>query len=126
MPKNGSGIYIVPGRKLWSHELRVAEILAAAGHRVDFVEESYMHSADILLDGLEFEIKSPRSPSTNSLEHLLKKALKQSPNIIIDTSRMKDGRDDNTRRFLAAQRKARKQIKRLIMISKRGAIIDIV
>lgn len=119
------GTYIASGRRLWPHELRVAKVLAMAGHTVEFLEESNLHTADILLDGVEFEIKSPKSASANSLEHLLKKALKQSPNIIIDTSRMKNSRDDNVRKFLTSQVKSRRQIKKLIMITKQGRIIDI-
>lgn len=105
--------------------MRVAEILTLAGHNIEFIEESNLHTADILLDGVEFEIKSPKTSNTNSMEHLLKKALRQSPNIIIDTSRMKNSRDDNVRKFLIAQTKSRKQIKKLIMITKRSQIIDI-
>lgn len=82
-------------------------------------------TADILLDGIEFEIKSPKSANANSLEHILKKAVKQSCNIIIDTSRMKKVRDDNTRRFLINQVRIRRQINNLIMITKQGQIIDI-
>lgn len=82
-------------------------------------------TADILLDGIEFEIKSPKSANANSLEHILKKAVKQSCNIIIDTSRMKNVRDDNTRRFLINQVRIRRQINNLIMITKQGQIIDI-
>lgn len=84
-----------------------------------------MKTADILLDGAAYEIKSPKSVNSNTLEHILKKALKQSSNIIIDTSRMKNAHDDNTRRFLINQVRIRKQIKKLIMISKQGQIIDI-
>lgn len=120
-----NGTFIVSGRKIWPHELRVAEILTLAGHNIEFIEESNLHTADILLDGIEFEIKSPKTSNSNSLEHLLKKALRQSFNIIIDTSRMKNSRDDNIRKFLIAQAKSRKQIKKLIMITKRGQIIDI-
>ncbi len=126
MDINGKkGTFIISGRKLWLHELRVAEILTMAGHDIKFLEETNLHTADILLDGVEYEIKSPKSSTANSLEHLLKKALKQSPNIIIDTSRMKNTRDDKTRKFLIAQAKSRKQIKKLIMITKQGRIIDI-
>ena len=82
-------------------------------------------TADILLDGIEFEIKSPKSANANSLEHILKKAVKQSCNIIIDTSRMKNVRDDNTRRFLINQVRIRRQINNLIMTTKQGQIIDI-
>lgn len=110
------GIYIPSGRIIWPHELRVAEVLALAGHYVEFLPEGNLKNADILLDGVEYEIKSPKSATANSLEHLLKKALKQSPNIIIDTSRMKSSRDDNVRKFLISQVKSRKQINRLIMI----------
>lgn len=84
-----------------------------------------MKTADILLDGAAYEIKSPKSVNSNTLEHILKKALKQSSNIIIDTLRMKNALDDNTRRFLINQVRIRKQIKKLIMISKQGQIIDI-
>ena len=56
---------------------------------------------------------------------MLKRALKQSCNIIVDTSRMRNVRDDSTRRFLVNQVKMRRQIKKLLMISKRGQIIDI-
>lgn len=123
---NSRGKVVVPANaNPWPHELRVAKILALAGHAVKFIPESNAKTADVLLDGIEFEIKSPKSANANSLEHILKKAIKQSCNIIIDTSRMKNIRDDNTRRFLINQVKIRKQIKKLIMVTKQGQIIDI-
>ena len=123
---NSRGRVIVPANaNPWPHEQRVAKILALAGHAVEFIPESNTKTADILLDGVEFEIKSPKSANANSLEHILKKAVKQSCNIIIDTSRMKNIRDDNTRRFLVNQARLRKQIKKLIMITKQGQIIDV-
>ncbi len=123
MPK--AGVYKAPGRKVWPHEDRVAGILALAGHYVEFLQESHIHTADIQIDGVEFEIKSPESFNTNTLEHTIKDALKQSPNIIIDTSRIRKIRDSKIRSFLANLAKRQKQIKRLIMITKRGQIIDI-
>ena len=123
---NSRGKVIVPANaNPWPHEQRVAKILALAGHAVEFIPESNTKTADILLDGVEFEIKSPKSANANSLEHILKKAVKQSCNIIIDTSRMKNIRDDNTRRFLVNQARLRKRIKKLIMITKQGQIIDV-
>jgi hypothetical protein len=123
---NSRGKVIVPANaNPWPHEQRVAKILALAGHAVEFIPESNTKTADILLDGVGFEIKSPKSANANSLEHILKKAVKQSCNIIIDTSRMKNIRDDNTRRFLVNQARLRKQIKKLIMITKQGQIIDV-
>jgi hypothetical protein len=120
------GKVVVPANaNPWPHELRVAKILALAGYAVEFIPETNTKTADILLDGIEFEIKSPKSANANSLEHILKKAVKQSCNIIIDTSRMKNVRDDNTRRFLINQVGIRRQINNLIMITKQGQIIDI-
>lgn len=120
------GKVVVPANaNPWPHELRVAKILALAGYAVEFIPETNTKTADILLDGIEFEIKTPKSANANSLEHILKKAVKQSCNIIIDTSRMKNVRDDNTRRFLINQVRIRRQINNLIMITKQGQIIDI-
>lgn len=64
--------------------------------------------------------------NANTLEHTLKDALKQSANIIIDSSRIHNKvRDDNVRTFLVAQLRHRQQIKRLLFITKRGQIVDI-
>ena len=128
MKRSGKGKIVIPaGRRPWPHEMRLADILASAGHNIEFLPESNVrNTADILVDGVEYEIKSPITSKANSLEHVLKKALKQSPNIIIDTSRMKKSRDDNTRKFLINQMQTRKQIKKLIMVTKQGRIIDIV
>ena len=73
---NPRGKVIIPASvSPWPHERRVAKILALAGHAVEFIPESTIKTADILLDGVEFEIKSPKSGNANSLEHILKKLL---------------------------------------------------
>lgn len=123
--KKKAGVFIAPGRKPWPHERRVADLLALAGHYVEFLPESHVHTADIKIDGVEYEIKSPKSAAANSLEHSLKKALKQSPNLVIDSSRLKGVRDDKIRRFLVSQVRSRKRIKRMLFVTKAGRIIDI-
>ena len=120
-----AGVYKAPGRKIWPHESRIADILALAGHYVEFLPESHVRTADVLIDGVEYEIKSPESFNPNTLEHKLKDATKQSPNIIIDTSRIKKIRDRKIQAFLVSQVRKQKQIKHLIMVTKRGQIIDI-
>lgn len=119
------GIFIAPGRRPWPHEMRVAEILAMAGHYIEFLEESSLHTADILLDGMEYEIKSPESFNSNTFEHKLKDAVKQSPNLIIDSSRIKKVQDRKICNFLVNQVKRQKQIKKMLFITKQGKIIDI-
>lgn len=118
------GIFIDPERRPWPHELRTARTLALAGYRVDFLPESSLLSADILLDGVEFEMKAPKTDKTESLEQLIRKALKQSPNIIIDSFRMKMN-DDVAKRFLIRKCQEQKQIKRMLFITKKREIIDI-
>lgn len=125
MKEQKAGIYIVSGRRIWSHEMHIAEVLSLAGHYVEFLEEGNLKTADILLDGTPYEIKSPESFNANTLEHTIKNALKQSPNLIIDMSRMKKVRSDKVRMFLVNQLRKSKQIKRLLLITRQGQIIDI-
>ncbi len=121
-----AGIYIAPGRRRpWKHELRVAEILARNGHFVEFLPEGLLPRADILLDGVEYEIKSPEHFTPNTLEHTLKNAIRQSPNIIVDMSRMKKVSSVRLRSFLVRQIRSRRQIKRLLLITRQGEVIDI-
>lgn len=123
-PKHGT--YITPGRIPWPHEMRVAEILALAGHYVEFLPEyNDVPTADIRLDGVEYEIKAPKNFNPNTLEHTIRRAIKQSPNLIIDTSRMKKVRDEQVRNFLVEQARKAKMLRRLIMITKQGRIVDI-
>lgn len=120
------GRVIIPaGRRPWSHELRVADILAMAGHNVEFLPEGNLKSADILLDGVEYEIKSPFTNKQDKLERNIKRGLKQAKNIIFDSSRIKGMRDDNLRRFLVKKVREQKQIGELIFITKRNQIVDI-
>lgn len=61
------GRVIIPaGRRPWPHELRVADILAMAGSVVEFIPESNTKTADIYLDGVEYEIKSPLTNKTDN------------------------------------------------------------
>ena len=124
---NKAQIIIPAGLRPWPHELHVANILALAGHRVEFLPPARIKTADIKLDGIEYEIKSPLTDKANTLEHMIKRALRQSPNLIIDSSRTngKKIRDDQIRKFLVAKARRHKQIKRMLFITRHGQIIDI-
>ena len=122
------GVFKPAGRRVWPHEDRTADILASHGHYVEFLPESNLHSADILLDGILYEMKSPRSFNTNSMEQLIKDALykKQCPNIEFDSLRLKGIRDDKVVEFLISQVKMRNRIKSMLFVNKRHELIDIV
>ena len=109
----------------WPHEERVAMILARAGYRVEFIPKSGVKTADILLNRTEFEIKSPISPKIKAVERNLARASKQSPNIIFDSSRMKNVRDELILKQLIVRLKAGKGIKKIIFINKRDKIVDV-
>ena len=110
----------------WPHEMRVAKILALAGCSVEFIPEGHQSTADILLDGVEYEIKSPKTNNTNTIEHRIKEAVRnQSCNLIIDSSRLKDMTDYNLRNWLINRCRKQPQIKRMLFVNKRGQIVDI-
>jgi len=90
MNSRKTGIFIPNERKIWKHEQRVAKILAHAEHYVKFLAENAQHMPDIRIGNvIEYEIKSPENARNITIERAIKKALKQSQNIIIDASRMK-------------------------------------
>lgn len=121
-----AGIYIEPGRILWPQERRIANVLALAGYYVEFLlERINLPTADIRLDGVEYEIKSPETAKLSSIEQLIRKALKQSPNIIIDAARCKI-RSDKLVRYLCYKCREQRQIKGMLLVTKGGQIIDVV
>lgn len=100
--------------------------MASNGYYAEFLLEGLLSRADILLDGVEYEIKSPEHFNANTLEHTIKDALKQSPNLIIDMSRLKKVRSDKMCSFLANQVCRSKQIERMFLIKRQRQIIDVV
>ena len=122
------GVFKPADRRIWPHENRTAEALARAGHYVEFLPEGNSSSPDAILDGTTiYEMKSPRSPKTNSMEQLIKDAIynKHCPNIIFDSQRIKGATDERVRNFLIGQVKARKAIKNMLFINKHREVIDI-
>lgn len=119
------GKIIIPGDvSIWPHELRVAKILASVGFVVEFLPTRNHKTADVLVDGVEYEIKSPETCRLSSIEQLLRKALKQSPNIIIDTFRCRI-QEERLCGYLIYKCRNQKQIKRMLFIARSGEIVDI-
>ena len=121
------GRIIIPsGRRVWPHEMHVAKILAAAGHEVEFLPEVGPSPADIRLDGkIIYEIKSPFTNKDDKLERNIKRGLKQSKNIIFDSHRIKNMKDEKLLVFLRNKVKEQKQLNKLLLIDKKDRIIDI-
>lgn len=124
--KKTAGKIILDGRSQpWEHEMRVARILSRDGHNVEFIPPALTRTADILLDGVEFEIKSPQGNKLTTIERNLKRATKQSRNIVFDSSRMKQMSDRKILQNIIYHAKHQKLIKRVIFIGKNGKITDL-
>ena len=124
-PKIGK-VIIPANTNPWPHEKRVARILAKAGYVVEFIPEGVTGTADVYLNKTAYEIKSPRSNKTNTIEHRIKDAINnQSCNLIIDSSRIKGMTDYNLKIWLINKCREQRQIKKMLLIDKRGNVIDI-
>lgn len=85
----------VPPEKL---EYETAKYFSDLGKEVKFIRPSSipkMHSPDILMDGVEWEIKTPIGDGKRTVESCLRRALKQSQNIIIDLRHTKSSEANN-------------------------------
>ena len=73
-------IIIAPDLNVWPHEYETAKALAMAGMTVEFIrrsEEYRTTSADVIINGMGWEIKSPRSDKASAIDKNIRKALHQ-------------------------------------------------
>lgn len=69
------------------HELETANYFAALGKNVIFIRPSSIpnqHRPDIIMDGVEWEMKAPTGNGKRNIEYNFRKAISQSKNIIFD------------------------------------------
>ena len=79
---------------------------------------------DLRIKGIEWEIKSPQGNGVRTIENILKKATRQSSNIILDFSRIKMNDNQALSRTKYYLRNNKHGIKRLIVLTKNHKIID--
>ena len=78
-----------------------------------------------MIDGAKWELKSPNTNHTRTINKNLKKAKWQSENVIIDSRRIKKVPDYIILKEVKKRAKEIPEIKRLKYISKSGKILDI-
>ena len=111
---------------VWPHEMRSASILCKAGYTVEFKPSDNTHrSADMFLNGEEYELKSPEGRTIRCIERNIKRGLKQSQNIAIDSHRVKYLRDASIVSYLKNNKSRFAPVKKIIFISRKGEIIEI-
>lgn len=79
-------IRIPAGLTVWQHELATAEALAKAGYIVEFLATDVRNSAkspDVIMNNKKWELKSPKTDKLSAVERNLKRATKQSENIVM-------------------------------------------
>lgn len=109
------------------HEIQTALFLRSQGKQVTFLAPTNRPNTktpDILMDEKKWEIKSPRSAGSRTIEHAVRSAARQSENIIIDLRRFKLSSDKAIAQIKFHSLK-RTNIKRILVITHKEELLDI-
>ena len=120
---------IIPnGVILKTHENATVVFFTEQGMDVELIPKSNIkgiHMPDIRMNGISWEIKSPVGEGKYLMSNTVQKAVKQSPNIIIDLRRAKRHQTKCLRELEKEFQKS-KSIHRLKIIKKDGESIDFI
>ena len=128
MPQQQGKIVIAPEVNIWPHELKTAEALAAAGYIVEFMRRSEgfrVTTADVVMNGVIWEMKSPESSQLKVIEKNIRHALHQSRDVIFDSRRMKKLDNERIEREVRKWANQLTSVRRLIYINRRGEVVKI-
>ena len=107
-------------------EFETAKYFAALGKDITFIRPSAIpnqHRPDILMDGVEWEIKCPVGDSKRTIENNMRKAIKQSHNIIFDLRHMRQSEKKSIAK-LDKEYKINSQLRKLYVIKKDGTLLS--
>lgn len=107
------------------HELDTARYFAERGHDIEFIPPNNspnMHTPDIKMDGVEWEIKCPSGKSARTIENNFRKAAKQSHYIIFDLRRCSIPESQSLVRL--KKEFDDRHAKRLLVILKSGVLVE--
>ena len=107
-------------------QFEAAKYFAALGKDITFIRPSSIpnqHRPDILMDGVEWEIKCPVGDSKRTIENNMRKAIKQSHNVIFDLRHMGMS-DSQCVSQLEQQFNKRSQLRRLFIIKRNGELLS--
>ena len=114
------------GVVLETREYKTITLFTELGINIELIPKSEIpgiHTADIRMQGLEWEIKSPKGNGRWLIENTLRRAVKQSCNIILDLRRIKIPMQKCLVE-INKQSQISKGIKNLKVITKNNTIID--
>jgi hypothetical protein len=113
--------------KLTRHEQLTVDFLISHGKSIELLIPGHTQgnkNPDFVMNGLLWEAKSPTTSSFDNLAVTLRRAVKQSPNVVVDIRRMKKP-EKATIAFLTQYFRHSHNLKRLIIISKTQPIIEL-
>ena len=114
------------GVVLKTHENATVVFLTELGYDISCIPKSNVkgiHTPDIEMDGLKWEMKAPIGEGNQLMKNTIQKALKQSPNVVVDLRRTKR-HQTKCLRELEKQFLNSKLLKRLKVITKTGKVVD--
>ncbi len=107
------------------HELETAKFFSSMGKDIVFIRPSNIpgiHTPDIIMDGVEWEIKCPKGSGKRTIERIIQKAENQSHNIILDLRWVKIPEKQCISQ-ITANFNTKKKIKRIYIVTKRLQLI---
>ena len=118
---------IIPnGVVLKAHENATVVFLTELSFNVELIPPNNIkgvHTPDIKMNGREWEIKTPLGEGKYLISNTIQRAAKQSSNVIIDLRRTKRHQIKCLRELEREFNKS-KSLKRLLVITKSGKILD--
>ena len=124
----GKGKIIPNGVPLQKHEYDTVLFLTELGYDVELIPKSNKegeHTPDIRIEKLSWEMKAPKGEGKYLIANVIQRAVKQSPNVIIDLRRTKR----HQTRCLAEIKKEfekSRSLKRIKVITKARKVVDFV
>ena len=108
------------------HELKAALIIASYFRQdIIFLRTGNGKAPDLNINGVIWEIKSPKGGSKNTMENNIREATKQSRNIIIDLNRCKLSNEAALIRIKGYLKNTKRHIPNVLVIKKGNIVIDI-
>ena len=126
MPRMKKGKIIPNGVILEKHEYRTILLFTEIGIDIELIPKSErkgIHTPDIVMNGLKWEIKSPKGEGKYLMQNTIQKAVKQSRNVIVDLKRTKRSQGRCLQELKNEFDKS-KSLQRLKIITKSNKILD--
>ena len=111
---------------LHEHEYATVKVLLENGYDIELIPPiriEGVRTPDITMRGVAWEMKAPSGDGKNTIRHIVKKAIHQSENLIIDLRRCKLPQDQVVKE-LEHHFNLSKRIRRLMIITKTEEILD--